>query len=291
MKASNEYASEVAQGKRFKFGQNWSRFLSVIDAQCISIAEQSLKEMLEVDTLRGKSFLDIGSGSGLFSLAARNLGARVHAFDYDPEAVKCTIELKRRLRSGDALWMIEEGSVLDAEYLASLGKFDIVYAWGVLHHTGSMWQALENVSLVVAPGGRLFIAIYNDQGRASHYWEKVKRAYNQLPHGFKFLILCPAFVYMWGPIMCRDLLRGKPFHTWLNYSSQRGMAAWTDVVDFVGGYPFEVAKPDEICEFYRQKGFTLAKLKTCDGHGCNEYVFVKNASTKAPVDRLYCPAL
>ena len=278
MKASSEYASEVAQGKRFEFGQNWRRFLSVIDGQRIFIAEQSLRDMLEVDTLDGKSFLDIGSGSGLFSLAARNLGARVHAFDYDAEAVVCTSELKRRFRSDDILWTIEEGSVLDAEYLASLGTFDIVYAWGILHHTGSLWQALENVSLVVAPGGRLFISIYNDQGRASRYWKKVKRAYNQLPDGFKFLILFPAFVYMWGPIMCRNLLHGKPFHTWLNYSSQRGMDAWTDVVDFVGGYPFEVAKPDEICEFYCKKGFMLAKLITCDGHGCNEYVFVKKRS-------------
>ena len=275
MKASSEFASEVTQGRRFTFGQNWSRFLSAIDAQRIAIAEQSLKEMLEIDTLGGKSVLDVGSGSGLFSLAARNLGARVHAFDYDPEAVLCTKTLKRRFYSGDNQWTIEEGSVLDTEYLASLGKFDLVYAWGVLHNTGSMWQALENVSLVVAQGGRLFIAIYNDQGRASRHWKKVKQTYNQLPHGLKFLILCPAFVYLWGPIMCRDLLHGKPFHTWINYGSQRGMVAWTDVVDFVGGYPFEVAKPDKICAFYCKKGFTPVKLKVCDGHGCNEYVFVK----------------
>ena len=167
MKIADEFTQEVTQGKRFEFGKNWSQFLTVLDDKRIARAEQSLQEMLEVDDLFGKRFLDIGSGSGLFSLAARRLGASVHSFDYDPQAVACTTELKRRYFPGDGMWTIEEASVLDREYLASLGKFDIVYSWGVLHHTGAMWDALENVCLNVAPGGRLFISIYNDQGRTS----------------------------------------------------------------------------------------------------------------------------
>ena len=271
----NEWKVEVEQGKRFEFGQNWTRFLETLDEGRIAIAEQSLRDMLDVEHLAGKRFLDIGSGSGLFSLVARRLGATVYSFDFDPQSVACTAELKQRYFTDDATWTIEQGSVLDADYLASLGTFDIVYSWGVLHHTGAMWQALENAGTRVAEGGSLFIAIYNDQGRASRIWKVVKRAYNGLPQGLKFLVLWTTFARLWGPMTLRDFLRGRPFATWRNYRQSRGMLAWRDVVDWVGGYPFEVATPGAIHEFYHECGFSLQRLKTTCHLGCNEYVFVR----------------
>ena len=143
---ASAHAGEVSRGERFEFGKNWSRFLSLLNDERIAAAQNSLKHMLGVEDLRGKSFLDIGSGSGLFSLVARRLGARVHSFDYDPHSVACTKELRRRYFPGDAEWTVEGGSALDADYLKSLGEFDVVYSWGVLHHTGQMWQALDNAT-------------------------------------------------------------------------------------------------------------------------------------------------
>ena len=206
------------------------------------------------------------------------MGALVHSFDYDPDSVGCTRELKRRYFPEDPRWTVEEGSVLDSSYLNSLGTFDIVYSWGVLHHTGAMWQALDNVAPLVNPGGVLFIAIYNDQGTWSRRWKAVKKLYNRTPRGLRFLILAPAFLKEYWRPMVKDFLRLRPFHFARNYEGKtRGMTLWRDLVDWVGGYPFEVATPGELLDFFRARGFQLEKLVTCGGSmGCNELVFRRN---------------
>lgn len=93
------FSTEIAKGQRFKFGANWKGFLAVLNEERIVLAEQSLRNMLDMD-LKGTRFLDVGSGSGLFSLAARRLGATVHSFDYDPQSVACTEELRHRYLPG-----------------------------------------------------------------------------------------------------------------------------------------------------------------------------------------------
>ena len=233
--------------------------------------------MLGLESLAGMSFIDVGCGSGLFSLVARRLGARVYSFDYDPQSVACARELRQRYFRSDPNWNIQEGSVLDTAYLAQLGQFDIAYSWGVLHHTGRMWQALTNLIPIVKSNGLLFIAIYNDAGRVSQRWTTVKRLYNRFPPRLRFLVLWPSFVHLWWRRHVMDLLLGRPFHTWRGYKKQRGMSAWWDVVDWVGGYPFEVAKPDEIFDLYRKHHFQLERLRTHGALGCNEFVFRLNS--------------
>src|SRR3989442_1148016 len=133
---TSAFEDEIKQGTRFPFGKNWKRFLSSLDDQRITNAEKSLKQMLGVEDLHGKTFLDIGSGSGLSSLAARRLGATVHSFDYDSDSVTCTQYFKQKFFPNDPNWTVEQGSVLDSDWLNSLKQYDIVYSWGVLHHTG-----------------------------------------------------------------------------------------------------------------------------------------------------------
>ena len=267
------------KNQQFEFGKNWQRFLSMLNEERISEAEKSLKNMLETNDLNGESFLDIGCGSGLFSLAARRLGAKVFSFDYDSLSVICTRELKRRYYNDDENWKIDEGSVLDKTYLSKLGKYDIVYSWGVLHHTGDMWTALENVVPLVNEKGKLFISIYNDQGPLSQFWKSVKELYNRSSKAIQILIILLFGAFFETRSATMRILRWKnplPFKYWNEKKKSRGMSVWHDLVDWVGGYPFEVAKPEEIFDFYRKRGFVLTKLKTCGGGlGCNEFVFVR----------------
>lgn len=281
MKTSN-HAKEIASGKRFQFGRNWTSFLETIDQERIREAELSLQKMLGflgTEWLCDKCFLDVGSGSGLFSLAARRLGARVRSFDYDPQSVACTRELKRRYFPEDSSWQIEEGSILDPGYLQTLGTFDVVYAWGVLHHTGSMWQALDNTCRLVSDGGTLFTAIYNDQGRRSDVWRSVKRLYCSGRIG-KTAVCSVFFPFFAMAGLSGDLLRGKnPLKRYSQYKKSRGMSLVHDWFDWLGGYPFEVARPEQVIDFCFERGFSLRKLSTAGGHlGNNQFVFEKKVT-------------
>lgn len=277
-KEQMQQVTKVAGTDRFGFGANWQKYLRTVDEERIRAAEASLQEMLGLEDLKGRSFLDAGSGSGLFSLAAHRLGARVRSFDYDPDSVECTLQLRARYGAAGPEWLVERGDVLDAEYMSGLGSFDIVYSWGVLHHTGDMWSAIANTARLVEVGGLFFVALYNDMGSESEKWLRIKKRYCALPRalrpGYAALAVAPYEVREFG----RELLRLRPteyLRSWTRYRGRRGMSRWRDIVDWVGGLPYEYAGAAEVTEFLEQLGFEVAKLRPTSGLGCNEFVFVR----------------
>jgi 2-polyprenyl-6-hydroxyphenyl methylase/3-demethylubiquinone-9 3-methyltransferase len=277
-KSIEKWAHETKSGQRFQFGTNWKTYAPLINSERINIAEKSLSEFL--GDISGKTFLDIGSGSGLSSLAARNLNARVCAFDYDENSVECTMEVKKTYYPNDPDWKILQGSILDEDFLNTLGQFDIVYSWGVLHHTGDMWNAIYNAMKLTKKDGLFFIAIYNKQKWKSYFWWHVKYIFNKLPNFMKkayALILGFAFQMLniiKYTVMLKPQVAIKPL---LTYANNRGMSIKHDIIDWIGGFPYEYATIDELNTFFKRHNFIKVKEVKTQSLGCNQIVYKRTS--------------
>ncbi len=250
----------------FDFAANWAAFSEKkVDAPRLAVACRSLQALLQRGTLQNARFLDVGCGSGLFSIAACQLGAgEVVGIDLNPDCIAVSRQNRDHLASGSAI-DFQVVSALDQARLQELGQFDIVYAWGSLHHTGAMWEAIRNVAGLVAPGGTLVLAIYN-RHVTSPVWKRIKWLYNRLPRfGQQIMTLVFAGIIYIAKLV---VTRRNPLE------KERGMDFWYDVIDWIGGYPYEYATPQAVESYVQALGFTLRQfVKAQVPTGCNEFVF------------------
>ncbi len=254
----------------FDFGRNWAEYAETIDDVAVVEAQQGVSRLFGDYDLNGKAFLDIGCGSGIHSLAAAQRGAKVTAIDIDADSVETT---RRTLARFGCSADIRHLSVFD---VGSLGKFDVVYSWGVLHHTGQMWRAIAAAASAVKPGGMFVIAIYRRTPMCG-VWRAEKAVYTKAPSPFRAIA---RLMYGAAHLPLASIKRRVAPQTYLaNYKKNRGMSYWHDIDDWMGGYPYESATSEQIVDFVSGLGFRAVQVAPAPkqigffGTGCSEFVF------------------
>ena len=260
-------------GRAFDFGENWKRFSdNALDSERFRQAQEHFADLTTGLPLAGSKFLDIGFGQGLSLLAAAQAGADVCGLDINPKCSDVLFENARRFGCTPVRARIAVGSILDQESIDRVRAwapegFDIVHSWGVLHHTGAIWTAIDRACSLVRPGGHLVLAIYNRHW-SSPAWTAVKRAYVGSP-----ALLQTAMTVAFVPVIYVAKLlatRRNPLR------KQRGMDFYYDVVDWIGGYPYEYASRSQVERFVRGRRFVPKRFVAAGVPiGCNEFVFLK----------------
>ncbi|MCG8510691.1 MAG: class I SAM-dependent methyltransferase [Rhodospirillales bacterium] len=259
----------------FRFGENWRSFSASLDDVRIDAAIKELKRLCPDEILKGARMLDIGCGSGLSALAALRSGcSAVRCIDLDPDSVATTSAMLNRLAVGKD-WTVAERSVFDLD-AAQDGQFDIVHSWGVLHHTGRMWEAVGCAADLVRPGGHLVVALYA-KTPVCRFWRTEKRLYAKAPGGLQAAI---RGVFRAAYLIAIAASGRNPVAYVRDYPAKRGMSWSHDVHDWLGGYPYESATPAEVGAFLSSRGF-VSKLENIRpvpalgvfGSPCHEYLF------------------
>ncbi len=251
---------------KFSFGKNWQAYSkNALTKKSLMDFKHDFDELFNGIDFKNKKFIDIGFGQGLAILIAAEKGADVVGIDIDANNIKAlniTLQEMGRVKVPKT----DIVSILDDDYVNRYkSNYDIVHSWGVLHHTGNMTKGFDNACDLVATNGYFICSIYNRHW-SSPIWKIIKYLYNisplicqQLINGFFYPII---FIAKW-------IVTGKN-----PKQKERGMNFFYDVIDWIGGYPYEYATENEIIELVSKKGFVC--IKSCPAAvptGCNEFVF------------------
>jgi 2-polyprenyl-6-hydroxyphenyl methylase/3-demethylubiquinone-9 3-methyltransferase len=277
-----------ADDVRFGFGRNWKAYVEKrLSEERVETSRKHMLEFLGMDDLQGRSFLDIGCGSGLHSLAAFRSGAReIFAFDYDADSVAASV-LCHRYAGSPPNWSIVQGSVLDEAFMAGVPQADIVYSWGVLHHTGDVWRAIRNAASRVPVAGLFYIALYSaDVQRppyTAEFWLDTKKQYVRAGWWGRHRL---EWWYIWNFYLGRDVRQLPAFiRRVVDYRNHRGMDIMADLRDWLGGWPMQFVYDADAIKYCEGLGMRLERIKT--GEANTEFLFrrVREQESALKLDR------
>lgn len=268
--------------KRFEFGRNWRLFVERHYSQeAVNASKSRILDFLKRRDLNGLHVIDVGCGSGIHSMAMFQAGAAsIHSFDYDPTSVEATRIVRSKVGS-PSNWTVEQGSVLDESFMRTLPGYDLVYSWGVLHHTGDVWKAIDLATEHVRPGGLFYIALYSadmQKDPTPEFWLEVKRTY--VSSGW-LRRRCMEIWYVWRFMLRRRVPRPTAVAKRLSdHRKDRGMHLITDIRDWLGGWPMEFVWDADAVRFCEQHGLVLKEMST--GKANTEFLFERPAMTAPP---------
>lgn len=270
----SEKLDVTAQETHFAFGRNWASYARLVTEEQI---EEAVKGLLRLvgGRLDGKRFIDIGCGSGLHALAALRLGAaEVVAVDVDPDSVSTTKEMLN-LHAAGQRWKVMNASVFDLNRDVT-GVFDVVYSWGVLHHSGDMIRAIRMAAALVGPNGLFVVALYR-RTKLCWFWKHEKKWYSKAgPRGQA--VVKTIYILIFRVTLA---LHGRSFGRRVaEYGGNRGMDFYHDVHDWLGGWPYESISPPEVRSLMKALHMTEVREFVMPGissgmpsSGCDEYVY------------------
>jgi SAM-dependent methyltransferase len=130
------------------------------------------------EQIRGKRVLDAGCGQGRWSYGFIKLGATVRGIDTSVSAIKYANEHLKRTTPPARFCVL---NVLDERQLSKVfnnAEFDIIWCWGVLHHTGDPEKGFDNLVKLLKPGGTIHLYLYGKKSFVNKFW---RRVFNVMP--------------------------------------------------------------------------------------------------------------
>jgi len=257
--------------KKFSFGKNWQNFNKNITNKNINNSIKYFKNFTKFVNLKNKTFIDVGCGSGINSLLAIKLNAKkVLSIDIDENSVSACKLLRKKYKISNKNWIIKQVSILDTSKIKKLGKFDFIYSWGVLHHTGDMNKAFDNLFLLAKKKSYIYVSIYNKY-LTSNTWKIIKYFYAS-SNNFIKKIMEKIYITIYYIGLNLNKYSIKEYKK--SFVLKRGMSFRHDIIDWLGGYPYEYLSFEDLSAIFFKKGYSILSFKKSNGVGCNE-IFVK----------------